>query len=128
MTHLEEKALETSPITPLCWFRKVDDTFVILHPNNDPRTLLGHLDYRKTQMQFTLEEETNQQISFLDVLVQKDNNDKLQTTVYRKPTHLHVPTQINTFTMPPTIHLKSRKELSQPLRDELTTSVLRNNI
>ncbi|XP_048255227.1 uncharacterized protein LOC125381912 [Haliotis rufescens] len=34
-----------------------------------------------------MEEETNRQPTFLDVLVQKDSNDKLQTTVYRKPTH-----------------------------------------
>ncbi|XP_048250806.1 uncharacterized protein LOC125378866 [Haliotis rufescens] len=87
MTHLEEKALETSPKTPLCWFRKVDDNFVMQHPNNDPRTLLDHLNSQNPQMQFTMEEETNQQLPFLDVLVQKDNNNKLQTTVYRKPTH-----------------------------------------
>ncbi|XP_048252602.1 uncharacterized protein LOC125380886 [Haliotis rufescens] len=87
MTHLEEKALETSPITPLCWFRKVDDTFAILHPNNDPRTILDHLNSQNPRMQFTMAEETNRQLPFLDVFVQKDKNDKLQTTVYREPTH-----------------------------------------
>ncbi|XP_071089207.1 uncharacterized protein [Haliotis cracherodii] len=30
MTYFEQQALTTSPIRPICWYRKVDDTFVIL--------------------------------------------------------------------------------------------------
>ncbi|XP_071112101.1 uncharacterized protein [Haliotis cracherodii] len=87
MTDLEETALHTSPITPLCWVRKVDDTFVILQPDHDPKTLLNHLNAQHPRMQFTMEEEAERQLPFLDVRVQKDPDNKLHTSVYRKPTH-----------------------------------------
>ena len=86
MTHLEETALQTSPIQPTCWFRKVDDTFVILPPTDDPNTLLQHLNAQHPRMQFTMESETDNKLPFLDVLVQRENNT-LTTSVYRKPTH-----------------------------------------
>ncbi|XP_071109190.1 uncharacterized protein [Haliotis cracherodii] len=87
MTDLEEKALQTSHITPLCWFRKVDDTFVILQQDDDPIALLNHLNAQHPRMQFTMESESKNQLPFLDVLVQKDHKNKLQISVYRKPTH-----------------------------------------
>ncbi|XP_071105279.1 uncharacterized protein [Haliotis cracherodii] len=87
MTDLEETALHRSPITPLCWFRRVDDTFVILQPDHDPKTLLNNLNAQHPRMQFTMEEEAERQLPFLDVRVQKDPDNKLQTSVYRKPTH-----------------------------------------
>ncbi|XP_071099207.1 uncharacterized protein [Haliotis cracherodii] len=44
MTHFEQQALTTSPIQPICWYRKVDDTFVILKQDQDPTLLLQHLN------------------------------------------------------------------------------------
>lgn len=61
----------------------------------------------------------NHQLSFQDVLVQNDNNNKLHTTVHRKPTHkkqyLHY-----AFNHRP----KPKKGIISTLQDELTTSVL----
>ena len=37
MTDLEERALASSPVTPICWVRKVDDTLVILKPEDDQK-------------------------------------------------------------------------------------------
>ena len=45
-----------------------------------------HLNKQTTYIQFTREIEENGKIPFLDCLVSRDNN-KLRTTVYRKPTH-----------------------------------------
>ena len=86
MTHLEENALQTAPFQPLCWYRKVDDTFVIIDKTNDPKQLLDHLNSQHPRMKFTMEEEANNQLPFLDVLVQRQDN-QLVTSVYRKPTH-----------------------------------------
>ena len=86
MTHLEENALKTAPFQPICWFRKVDDTFVMVNANNDPKQLLNHLNSQHPRMQFTMEEEADNKLPFLDVLVQRDQN-QLSTSVYRKPTH-----------------------------------------
>ena len=46
----------------------------------------GHLNRQKADIQFTKEIEENGKITFLDCLVTRDNN-KLKTTIYRKPTH-----------------------------------------
>ena len=46
----------------------------------------GHLNRQKADIPFTKEIEENGKITFLDCLVTCDNN-KLKTTVYRKPTH-----------------------------------------
>ncbi|XP_067671794.1 uncharacterized protein [Haliotis asinina] len=87
MSDLEEKALLTSPFQPMCWYRKVDDTFVVLKPDNDPLELLNHLNKQHPTVKFTMEAETNNQIPFLDILVSRNHSNQLQTTVYRKPTH-----------------------------------------
>ena len=87
MTDLEEKALQPSPFQPACGFRKVDDTFVILQPNQDPLQLLDHLNAQHPRIKFTIETEKNNQLPFLDVLVTRTLTNDLQTSVYRKPTH-----------------------------------------
>ena len=87
MTNFEQQALSTSLIQPTCWFRKVDDTFVILPHDNDPTKLLQHLNQQHPRIQFTFETETNSQIPFLDVLVTRTADNTIQTSVYRKPTH-----------------------------------------
>ena len=45
-----------------------------------------HLNRQNADIQFTKEIEENGKIPFLDCLVTRDNN-KLQTTIYRKPAH-----------------------------------------
>ncbi|XP_046581977.1 uncharacterized protein LOC124289396 [Haliotis rubra] len=74
MTHLEEKALETYPITPLCWFRKVDDTFVILKPGSDPKALLDHINSQNPRIQVTMEEESNLKKGIISNLVHRAHN------------------------------------------------------
>ncbi|XP_067670964.1 uncharacterized protein [Haliotis asinina] len=87
MTSFEHQALSSSLIKPTCWFRKVDDTFVILPQANDPSALLQHLNQQHPRIQFTFETESNSQLPFLDVLVTRTTDNTIQTSVYRKPTH-----------------------------------------
>ncbi|XP_071092696.1 uncharacterized protein [Haliotis cracherodii] len=87
MTHFEQQALTTSPIQPICWYRKVDDTFVILKQDQDPTLLLQHLNQQHPRVQFTIETEKDNQLPFLDVLVCRNSANRIQTSVYRKPTH-----------------------------------------
>lgn len=87
MEHLEERALNTTALRPKMWIRYVDDTFVIWpHGNAELKEFHRHLNHQNTSIQFTIEEEKEEKIPFLDVLVRRERN-KLQTSVYRKPTH-----------------------------------------
>ena len=78
-----EHALATYTRTIPLWLRYVDETFTAVHKDgiND---IYEHLT--RTCIQFTKEIEENGKIPFLDCLVTRDNN-KLKTTIYRKPTH-----------------------------------------
>ncbi|XP_046550408.1 uncharacterized protein LOC124260192 [Haliotis rubra] len=87
MTHFEEQALASSPTQPVCWYRKVDDTFVILRKDQDPTSLLQHLNTQHPRIKFTMETERDSALPFLDVHVSRDPCKKIQTKVYRKPTH-----------------------------------------
>ena len=76
LEHLEEEAIRSAPLHPKLWRRYMDDTFVIWSH--------GHL-YLNSQhpsIQFTMEEEKDHKIAFLDVVVTR-NSDKLATSVYK---------------------------------------------
>ncbi|XP_067664170.1 uncharacterized protein, partial [Haliotis asinina] len=86
MIAFEETALKTAPFTPKHWFRKVDDVLALLDDNQDPEALLQHLNSQHPRIQFTMEEETHQQLPFLDILLHR-HQQSIATSVYRKPTH-----------------------------------------
>ncbi|BHF62100.1 hypothetical protein SprV_0100508100 [Sparganum proliferum] len=71
---------------PVFWRRYVDDTFVIVK-----KDMLQHfhslLNSVFPDIKFTREEEQEQQLPFLDVLVRRNPNGELETTVYRKATN-----------------------------------------
>ena len=85
MQNIEEQALATCMWNGPLWLRYVDDTFTTVHKDgiND---FHEHLNRQDADIQFTKEIEENGKIPFLDCLVTRDNN-KLKTTIYRKPTH-----------------------------------------
>ena len=65
------------------WFRYVDDTFVLVPSNTDFSNLLSLVNSIDSCIQFTLEVESDNSLSFLDVLISKDI-DWFSTTVFRK--------------------------------------------
>ncbi|BHF82237.1 hypothetical protein SprV_0802537400 [Sparganum proliferum] len=68
------------------WACYVDDTFVII--DQDKITYYEELmNSIIPDLQFTMEEEREGKISFLDVLVCRQPDGKLATSVYRKPTN-----------------------------------------
>ena len=85
MQNIEEQALATFTRTIPIWLRYVDDTFTAVHKDRID-DFHEHLNRQNADIQFTKEIEENGKIPFLDCLVTRNNN-KLQTTVYRKPTH-----------------------------------------
>ncbi|BHF79535.1 hypothetical protein SprV_0702265600 [Sparganum proliferum] len=71
---------------PVFWRRYVDDTFFIVK-----KGMLQHfhslLNAVFPDIKFTREEEQEQQLPFLDVLVRRNLNGELETTVHRKATN-----------------------------------------
>ncbi|KAL9963118.1 hypothetical protein ACROYT_G032293 [Oculina patagonica] len=85
MQNIEERALATCRQTIPLWLRYVDDTFTAVH-KDEIDDFHKHLNEQNADIQFTREIEENGKLPFLDCLVSRDNN-KIRTTVYRKPTH-----------------------------------------
>ena len=85
MQAIEERALTTYQHALPFSFRYVDDTITALH-EDEIDNFHTHINQQNIDIQFTKDVEENGTIPFLDCLVKRDNN-KLRTTVYRKPTH-----------------------------------------
>ena len=84
MQAIEERALTTYQHALPVWFCYVDDTITALH-EDEIDNFHTHINQQNSDIQFTKDVEENGTIPFLDCLVKRDNN-KLRTTVYRKPT------------------------------------------
>jgi hypothetical protein len=101
----EERTLKRATRKPLCWFRYVDDTFVIWH--HGPEKLegfIGHLNGLHRNIQFTMEKEKDAHLPYLDIDIYKRPDGSLGHKVYRKPTHT------NLYLNPGTHHHPSNKQ------------------
>ena len=82
MEDLETRALNTTqhPLT-------IDDTLTIIKKDHKD-TFLDHINSIDPNIRFTSEDpKEDGPISFLDILIIPEEDGKLNTTVYRKPTH-----------------------------------------
>nr|VZI06602.1 unnamed protein product [Spirometra erinaceieuropaei] len=71
---------------PKFWARYADDTFVVID-RDQLLTFTEHLNAVFPDIQFTMEEEENNQLVFLDVLVCRKDCGGLKTKVFRKATN-----------------------------------------
>ena len=85
MEVIEEQAIQQATTPPRVWKRFVDDSFAIMKKStiNSFHDTLNSID---SHINFTIEQEKDGQLAFLDTLV-SHNNGSISTTVYRKPTH-----------------------------------------
>ena len=87
MEQFEKEALEIAPHLPSPWKRFVDDTFVILESKYKD-DFFHHINSLDTNIKFTAETtKADGSIPFLDTLITPQRDGRLQTKVYRKPTH-----------------------------------------
>ena len=70
---------------PLMYYRYVDDTFAVFNDEDECNEFFSHLNSLHPSLRFTFEKECNRTLPFLDVLVEK-NDDEFVTSIYRKPT------------------------------------------
>ena len=67
------------------WERFADDVFSILKRTHLEK-FFHHINNLHQNIKFTMEEESNGELAFLDTLL-KQNNGEISVLVYRKPTH-----------------------------------------
>lgn len=69
------------------YFRYVDDILIIYNEDNtNIENLLNHFNNLTPKLKFTIENETNQQINFMDITISR-GNEKFEIDIYRKPTY-----------------------------------------
>ncbi|KAJ8957117.1 hypothetical protein NQ318_007333 [Aromia moschata] len=84
---IKKKSADKFEYFPRVWFRYVDDIFAVF----DTRAIsldnfVAKLNNRFPTIKFTYEVEHNEQLPFLDVLVIRNSENKLEFDVYRKET------------------------------------------
>ena len=85
MESIENKMLKDFASPPRIWLRYIDDTFVVLK-KTEVVSFYKFINNIEESIKFTVEQEVDNAISFLDVLIIR-NNGQLTTKAYRKPTH-----------------------------------------
>ena len=85
MEHFEEMALGSTPVKPSMWLRYIDDTFILWPHQEDVKILMNHVNSIRPSIQFTIEKEQDNKLSFLDVLITRTEYG-FSTSVYHKPT------------------------------------------
>ena len=78
------------------WNRYVDDTFAFVELGAE-KTIQEELNKFHPTIQFTYETEESSSLSFLDVLVTKNNDGTLQISLYRKDTNTDVYMNWNSY-------------------------------
>ena len=86
MEDVEQEALSTFHTSPWFWRRYVDDTCTAL-PTNLVDSFHDHLNTIYPCIQFTIERESDGQLPFLDILLNREEDGSISISVYRKATH-----------------------------------------
>ena len=86
MVHLEETIAPKLQSSMPTWIRYVDDTFTLVKKGK-LEEIITALNSFHPNIKFTNEFEKDGQIPFLDVLVKREENGRIQTGVYRKQTN-----------------------------------------
>ena len=81
----ERTAISTALHPPKVWERFVDDVYSILKRTH-LENVFQHINNLHQNIKFTMEEESNGELAFLDTLLKRDNGE-ISVLVYRKPTH-----------------------------------------
>ena len=73
MEYVEEAAIATSPSPVRFWRRYIDDTFCFLQESS-VKVVLNHLNSISPSINFTVEQEADNRLPFLDALVSRNED------------------------------------------------------
>lgn len=80
--HLQKLEKTIIPKCPkvVFWKRYVDDVFAVINGDeNDADGIRQSLNTYHNQIQFTMEKETNEEIAFLDILIERKSIGNIET-------------------------------------------------
>ena len=86
MADFEETALDNYACPPRIWLRFVDDVLSVIQANQKA-TFLEHLNAQNKSIQFTMEEELDHSLPFMDVNFTREADGHLAWQVHQKSTH-----------------------------------------
>ena len=98
LAYHEEQWLDNCPVQfkPTYYRRYVDDVFLMFQNKSHVLKFLRYMNSRHPNIKFTVEEEENNSLSFLDIKITRVG-DKLTTSIYRKKTFSGVYLNYNSF-------------------------------
>ena len=86
MEDIKQKAMSAFH-TARFWRQYIDDTYTVL-PGNLGDSFLRHLSNINSNIQFTVEKESDGQLPFLDILLTMEEGGSISTSVYCKTIHI----------------------------------------
>ena len=86
MEYVEEAAIAQSHSPVMLWRRYIDDTLRFLQKSS-VQVVLNHLNSISPSINFTVEQETDNKLPFLDALVSRKEDGMLQVCAFRKQTY-----------------------------------------
>ena len=116
--NIEELAISSAPHPPKWWFRFVDDSHTCIKTEYI-QEFHHHINSINSHIQFTIEKEKNNQLSFLDTKTIRKQG-RIQIAVYRKATHTDKYLDYNFHH--PTIHKQSVVNTLFDRADKIPTS------
>ncbi|KAG1682668.1 hypothetical protein GQR58_010742 [Nymphon striatum] len=113
----EENWLENCPaqFKPVLYRRYVDDTFLLFKSESHTTQFLNYLNTKHPNIKFTMEKESQNNISFLDINIHKALN--FQTSIHRKPTFTGLE-QLRLEESPGYSHKKAEEDRENNIRAE----------
>ena len=117
MVSFEKNALDTAKHKPKIWLWYVDDIIYAVWQHGDQhlKSFYDHLNNQHPAIQFTVEEEQEGKIPFLDVMVERGET-KLITSVFCKKTHTDRYMNFNSYHHPRSI--TSAVKCLSPIQEE----------
>ena len=102
LQHFEQTALDSSKLISLgfkdldFWKHYVDDVLENVSDRFDHNNFLTYMNSHYPEVQFTCEVQEGEEFNFLDIKMITDFEGKVETKVYRKPTHTNLYTHHTT--------------------------------
>ena len=98
MSNFEEKVFDSyEGNLPIFYRRYIDDVFAVFNDYDDCQLFLEYMNNQNDNIKFTLETENEDCLPFLDVMITRECDGSVSTSVYRKPNFSGLVMQYDSF-------------------------------